>query len=68
MLATHMTVVLDNASVHAVKAFKPLIKLLKDKSLIFYFLPPYGPKLNRIEILWRKAQHELMSFNAQVCS
>ncbi|MGI2324351.1 MULTISPECIES: transposase [unclassified Methylococcus] len=31
---------------------KPMV--LKEKGMRFYFLPPYSPELNRIEILWKK--------------
>jgi transposase len=27
-----------------------------------YFLPPYSPELNRIEILWRKIKYEWLTF------
>ena len=63
-----MTVVLDNASVHTAKAVKPLIDLLEKKGLTLYFLPPYSPELNRIEILWRKVKHEWMAFKTRDAS
>ncbi len=28
----------------------------------FYFLPPYSPELNRIEMLWRKIKYEWLPF------
>jgi transposase len=60
-----LTVVLDNASVHTAKAVKPMMDLLKKKGLTLYFLPPYSPELNRIEILWRKVKHEWMAFKTR---
>jgi hypothetical protein len=51
-----LTIILDNASVHTAKVISPLIEQLKKKGLTLYFLPPYSPELNRIEILWRKVQ------------
>ena len=57
-----LTVILDNASVHTAKAIGPLIEQLKKKGLTLYFLPPYSPELNRIEILWRKVKYEWMTF------
>jgi transposase len=46
-------VILDNASTHTSKLFQTKIEEWKQKGLILYFLPPYAPELNRIEILWR---------------
>jgi transposase len=45
-----LVVILDNASIH------------KEKGLRFYFLPPYSPELNRIEILWKKMKYEWLPF------
>ena len=39
--------------------------LLKKQGLTLYFLPPYSPELNRIEILWRKVKHEWMEFKTR---
>lgn len=60
-----LTVVLDNASVHTANAVKPMMNLLKKQGLTLYFLPPYSPELNRIEILWRKVKHEWMAFKTR---
>ena len=46
-------VILDNAPTHTSKLFQAKIEEWKTKGLILYFLPPYAPELNRIEILWR---------------
>jgi len=46
-------VILDNAPTHTSKLFQAKIEEWKEKGLILYFLPPYAPELNRIEILWR---------------
>jgi transposase len=51
-----LTIILDNASVHTAKAIKPVLEQLRQKGLTLYLPPPYSPELNRIEILWRKAQ------------
>ncbi len=48
-----VTVILDNAPTHRSNKFKDKIKDWKKKGLTLYFLPPYSPELNRIEILWR---------------
>jgi len=64
-----VTVILDNASFHKAKAIQTMLKVLKQKGLKLYFLPPYSPELNRIEKLWHKVKYELMEFktrNAQI--
>ncbi len=60
-----LTIILDNASVHTAKAIEPLMEQLKKKGLTLYFLPPYSPELNRIEILWRKVKYEWMAFKTR---
>lgn len=69
MLLQHVgkpvTVILDNASVHTARAIAPLIEQLKKKGLTLYFLPPYSPELNRIEILWRKVKYQWMAFKTR---
>ena len=40
-----LTVILDNASFHEGKAVQPMLKVLAQKGLTLYFLPPYSPKL-----------------------
>jgi transposase len=46
-----LVVILDNASIHTTKQLKPYWDLLEEKRMRFYFLPPYSPELNRIELL-----------------
>lgn len=60
-----LVVILDNASVHTAKAIEPLLALLKAQGLRLYFLPPYSPELNRIEILWHKMKHQWLAFKAR---
>jgi transposase len=57
-----MVVILDNASIHRAKKLKPYWELLKRKGMQFYFLPPYSPELNRIELLWHKMKYEWLPF------
>lgn len=57
-------VVLDNASIHKSNEFKAKIEGWKEQDLHLYFLPPYSPELNKIEILWRKMKYEWMNFDA----
>lgn len=48
--------VLDNASFHH-RAAKQRAQQWQDKGLFLFFLPPYSPHLNRIEILWKFIKH-----------
>jgi transposase len=57
-----LTAIVDNASVHTAKAIKPTREQLKQKGLTLYFLPPYSPELNRVEILWRKLKYGWLAF------
>jgi len=59
-----MVVIPDNASIHTAKALEPYWELLKEKGMRFYFLPPYSPELNRIEILWKKMKYEWLPFKS----
>lgn len=45
-------VVLDNASFHHRAAGQKALEWER-KNLFLFFLPPYSPHLNRIEILWK---------------
>lgn len=56
--------IVDNASIHKAKAIQEGIKALEEKGLRLYFLPPYSPELNRIEILWRHIKHVWMKFQS----
>ena len=51
-------VVLDNASFHRSHLIQKKIPEWKTKELYIFYLPPYSPQLNMIEILWRKIKHE----------
>jgi len=57
-----LVVILDNASIHTSKKLKPYWEMLEEKGMKFYFLPPYSPDMNRIEILWRKMKYEGLPF------
>ena len=57
-------IVLDNASIHKSKAFKQKIKQWQEDDLYIYFLPPYSPELNKIEILWRFIKYKWIPFDA----
>jgi transposase len=59
-----LVVILDNASIHKSKKMKPYREMLEEMGVQFYFLPPYCPELNRIEILWRKIKYEWLPFKS----
>ena len=44
--------ILDNARIHHAKLLQNFLEENKDR-LELVFLPPYSPKLNRIEKLWK---------------
>jgi len=47
--------VLDNARYHHAKIIQPWLEEMKDVIELF-FLPPYSPDLNAIEMLWKKTR------------
>jgi transposase len=52
------TIVLDNYGVHhstPVKAARPTLAAL---GVCLYYLPPYSPKLNRIELEWHVVKYD----------
>jgi len=57
-------VVLDNAPIHKSKIFADKMKDWEKMSLIIYFIPPYSPELNIIEILWRFVKYRWLPFDA----
>ena len=57
-------VVVDNAPTHRSKAFLQKIKQWQEQDLYIFFLPPYAPELNKIEILWRKIKYQWLHFQA----
>ena len=57
-------VVLDNAPTHRSKVFLEKIKQWQEQDLYIFFLPPYSPELNKIEMLWRKIKYQWLDFDA----
>ncbi len=55
--AVPRVVVLDNASIHTSKAFKARRKELSRRGIYLYYLPPYSPKLNEIESVFKQVKH-----------
>ncbi|WP_052566997.1 transposase [Candidatus Magnetobacterium casense] len=56
--------VIDNASPHKSKSFEENIPKWEAKGLKIFYLPPYSPKMNLIEILWRFMKYEWINFSA----
>lgn len=48
--------ILDNGKIHHAKLMLPFKEAHQD--LIFMFLPPYAPNINRIEGLWKWLKHD----------
>jgi len=57
-------VVIDNASIHTSAEFTDQIEKWQSKGLFPYFLPPYSPELNQIEILIEKIKYEWLPLSA----
>jgi putative transposase len=51
-------IVLDNYSVHKSQLVKERMSDLERQEIHFFFLPPYSPKLNRIEPIWRQVKYQ----------
>ena len=60
-------VILDNSPIHKSKKFMAKIEQWKEKDVLIYFLPPYSPELNLIEILWRRIKYQWLGFDAYKC-
>lgn len=60
-------VILDNAPIHKSKKFKAKMIEWREKDVLIYFLPPYSPELNLIEILWRRIKYQWIPFDAYLC-
>jgi transposase len=50
-------VVLDNAGIHKGEPMRDRRRQWEQQHLYLYYLPPYSPELNRIEILWKQAKY-----------
>ena len=60
-------VILDNSPIHRSKKFMAKIAEWEDQDVYIFFLPPYSPELNLIEILWRRIKYQWLSFDAYLC-
>ena len=57
-------VILDNAPIHKSKKFIANIDLRREPHLYIYFLHPFSPELNKIEILWRFIKYQWIPLDA----
>jgi transposase len=48
---------LDNAALHRCKRIKQKLKAWKASGLHIWFLPPYRPHLNLMEVVWKQVKH-----------
>lgn len=55
-------VVLDNAGIHKGEPMRARRRQWERLGLYLYYLPPYSPELNHIEILWKQAKYFWRSF------
>lgn len=51
-------VVLDNAPAHVAKRVQERRPFWQERGLFIFYLPPYSPHLNIVEVLWRKLKHQ----------
>jgi transposase len=51
-------VVLDNAPVHVAKPVQERKKFWQARGLFIFYLPPYCPHLNIVEVLWRRLKYQ----------
>ena len=58
------TVVIDNAPIHRSAAFEAMIPEWEANNLFLWFLPPYSPELNLIEILWNQIKYRWLPLDA----
>jgi len=57
-------VVIDNAPTHTSEEFDDQLEAWARRGLHLFFVPPYCPELNLIEILWRKIKYEWLPLSA----
>jgi transposase len=66
-LGTITVVVLDNARVHTAKVIQERRKGWEERGLYLFYLPPYSPHLNIIEILWRELKYRWLCADDYSC-
>jgi hypothetical protein len=55
---------IDNAAIHKGEAMDSIRRQWAAQGLYLYYLPPYSPELNRIEILWKQADYFWRRFSS----
>ena len=55
---------MDQACIHRSIAIEEKIDEWQAKNIEIFWLPPYSPQLNLIEILWRFMKYEWIEFEA----
>lgn len=55
-----IVIVLDNARIHHAKLLQPFLEEMKGR-LELVFLPPYSPKLNLVEGLWKWLKSDVIN-------
>ena len=65
-LKKETVVVLDNASMHTNNKFKAKSDEWEKQGLTLFYLPPYSPQLNPIEMLWKHMKYHWIEFDAYV--
>ena len=60
-------VILDNSPIHKSKKFIAKMVEWKENDVYIFFLPPYSPELNLIEILWKRIKYQWIPFDAYIC-
>jgi hypothetical protein len=58
------TLVIDNAPVHGSASFEAMLPKWEANNLFLWFLPPYSPELNLIELLWKQIKYRWMPIDA----
>ncbi len=53
--------VLDNAPIHRARAVRQKQAEWKRRGVRLFFLPPYSPHLNRIELLWKQVKYRWLA-------
>ncbi len=57
-LQRQTVVVLDNAPAHVAKRVQERRGFWQQRGLWVFYLPPYSPHLNIVEVLWRKLKYQ----------
>ncbi|MCG2743379.1 MAG: IS630 family transposase [Desulfobacteraceae bacterium] len=57
-----IAIILDNASIHRCKKTKKFLE--RHKNIHLFYLPPYSPEYNPVEIFWRWIKPKVYGFSA----